>query len=346
MIDYRFYKNSGPLTLQQILEITQGKAVAQERQQFKDVATLSNAKQTDVSFFHNKKYLSDLKNTKAGLVCCSSEFMDVVPAGTIALETPTPYRAYAQIAAAFYPTAEVDLFHSQAVAISPHASLGENVTIGVGAVVGPGARIGGGTHLGASCVIGPGVEIGKNCFIGAHVSISHALIGDHVTLSPGARVGQAGFGFFMDEKGHVAVPQLGRVIIEDGVEVGSNSTIARGTLEDTIIGAGTRIDTLVQIAHGVRLGRGCVIVAQVGISGSTTLGNFVIAAGQAGLTGHLQIGDKVRISAQAGVMRDIPPGETVGGTPAVPIKQWHRQSATLAKIANEKHREKGTEHAL
>ena len=231
-----------------------------------------------------------------------------------------------------YPDVEKSLFTLSGTPIHASAEIDPSAKLGFGVTVGAGAKIGKDTHIGAHSVIGPGVSIGERCFIGAHVTLSHALIGNDVTLFPGVRIGQAGFGFHMDEKGHLTIPQLGRVVIEDRVEIGSNTTIDRGTLEDTVIGQGSRIDNLVQIAHGVQFGRHCVVVAQVGISGSTRLEDYVILAGQAGLVGHITIGKGARVAAQAGVLRDVLPGEVVGGTPAVPVKQWHRQTLALAKL--------------
>lgn len=338
MADPRFYKNAGELSLQQILTATNLSLDVPVNTQltFQDVATLHGADQTDVSFFHNKKYAEEFKNSKAGLVFCLPEFVKEAPPSMIVLASPSPYRAYAQLAATFYPDIERTLFQGGRDPIHPQAKVAPDVLIEPGVVIGAGAIIGEGTCIGANVVIGAGVEIGKNCLIGAHCSISHALIGNEVILYPGVRIGQAGFGFYMDEKGHVTVPQLGRVLIEDRVEIGANTTIDRGALEDTVIGKASRIDNLVQIAHNVRIGKGCVIVAQVGISGSTTFGDYVIAAGQAGFIGHLQIGDRVTIAAQSGVMRSVSAGETVAGTPAVPVKQWHRQAATLANLVNRK----------
>lgn len=339
MADVRFYKPVKEITLQDVCALTKAAVKGHmESKSFKDVATLKNAGPKDISFFHNKKYLDDLKATKAGLIFCAPEFAKDVPEGTIACVTDSPYRAFAMTALALYPTIEHDLFPSQMDDPSTY-TLGDNVLRASGVVIMPGAKIGSGTKLGPNCVIGPGVEIGANCRIGANVTISHTLMGNRVNVYPGACIGQAGFGFAMDERGHITVPQLGRVIIEDAVEIGSNTTVDRGTLEDTFIGQGTRIDNLVQIAHGVRLGRNCVIVAQVGISGSTTLGDFVIAAGQAGLVGHLNIGDGARIAAQAGVLRDVPKGEAIAGTPAVPVKQWHRQTVALSKLIKQNGKE-------
>jgi UDP-3-O-[3-hydroxymyristoyl] glucosamine N-acyltransferase len=210
--------------------------------------------------------------------------------------------------------------------------------IDAGAVIGAHAEIAADCHIGANAVIGEGVALGANCRIGANSTISHAILGSRVYIHPGVRIGQDGFGFAMGPAGHLKVPQLGRVVVHDDVEIGANTTIDRGAGPDTVIGAGCRIDKLVQIGHNVQLGRGCVLVAQTGISGSTKLGDFVITAGQAGLTGHLTIGSGARIAAQAGVMRDVAPGETVGGSPAVPVTQWLRQTALLGQLAQKKGR--------
>jgi UDP-3-O-[3-hydroxymyristoyl] glucosamine N-acyltransferase len=208
-------------------------------------------------------------------------------------------------------------------------------------VVGSGAQVGPRCRIGPSAVIGDGVLLGADCRIGAHVTLSHTLIGDRVVVFPGARIGQDGFGIAATGDGFVSVPQLGRVLIEDDVEIGANTTIDRGSMHDTVIGAGSRLDNLVQIGHNVRLGRACVIVAQAGISGSTILEDHVIVAGQAGLTGHLRVGPGARIGAQAGVMSDVPAGSDVVGTPAQPAREFFRYVATLRRLVREAGRRPG-----
>jgi UDP-3-O-[3-hydroxymyristoyl] glucosamine N-acyltransferase len=217
--------------------------------------------------------------------------------------------------------------------VHPQARLEDGVRIDPGAVVGPGAEIGSGTVLGPNAVIGPNVRIGRDCSIGAGATLTHALVGNRVIVHPGARIGQDGFGFAMGAGGHIKVPQVGRVIIQDDVEIGANTTIDRGASRDTVVGEGTKIDNLVQIAHNVVIGRHCVIVSGVGISGSTTLEDYVVLGGQVGVVGHLRIGMGSQIAGSSNVNRDVPPGSRWGGTPAKPVRTWFREMTTLARLA-------------
>ncbi len=342
MADTRFYNRSGPFTLTKLVALGQCQinssvpSEISEDAEFCDVAALDQAHSTHIGVLHNAKYAKSLEACQAGAIITEPGLVDKVPASSIALVSNSPYRTFALIAKAFYPEA-----FSQATAapqggdesVDATAKIGQNCRFEAGVRIGPNAEIGDGVLIAANSVIGSGVVIGDGSMIGANATITHSRIGRQVSIYPGARIGQPGFGFFMDEKGHIPVPQIGRVIIEDGVEIGANTTIDRGSLKDTIIGAGARIDNLVQIAHNVEIGRGCVVVSQVGISGSTKVGDFTAIGGQAGLTGHLMIGKRARIAAQSGVMRDVEDGATIGGSPAVVASQWHRQSVALAKLA-------------
>jgi UDP-3-O-[3-hydroxymyristoyl] glucosamine N-acyltransferase len=337
MIDPRFYDRKGPFTIQEIARISGAELTNQDEAAkiIKDVASLELATAEDIACLHNPKYIPQLLQTKAAACFITPEQVSQVPPSVTALVTKSPYRAYGLIAQSFYPNVD-RVFESSDTAIHPTASIAEGCIIEYGAVIHAHVQIGKGTRIGANCVISRGVIIGEECIIEPGVTISHSIIGNKVMIFAGARLGQAGFGFFMDEKSHVKVPQLGRVIVGDDVEIGANTTIDRGSLQDTFIGSGCRLDNLVQIAHNVRLGKGCVIVSQVGIAGSTHLGNYVIAAGQVGIAGHLKIGNFVKIAAQSGVMRDIADGETVAGSPAMPVKQWHRQTVMLQKLVKRK----------
>jgi UDP-3-O-[3-hydroxymyristoyl] glucosamine N-acyltransferase len=252
------------------------------------------------------------------------------------LLSDAPYMAFAKIARAFYPQPRVESGTAPSAVIDPTAVIGAGSRIDAGAVIGRAARLGEGCHIGANAVIGDSVSLGDHCLVGAGASISHSIIGNRVYIYPGARIGQDGFGFASGAQGHLRIPQLGRVVIHDDVEVGANSTIDRGAGPDTVIGQGCMIDNLVQIGHNVQMGTGCVIVSQVGISGSTKLGDYVVIGGQAGLAGHLNIGSGVRIAAKSGVHSHIPAGTEMGGTPAVPIREWRRQVAMLVRMGKGK----------
>ncbi len=297
------------------------------------VGPLAGAMPGEVSFLDNRRYAGQLATTRATAVVLAEEFAAKLPEGVAAIVTAQPYLGFARLAAALHPRpGPRPGIHASAV-VDPTALIGEGCEIGPLAVIGAGAEIGAGSIIGPHAVLGDGVVLGEGCRIGAHATISHCIAGRRVVLHPGARVGQEGFGFAVTPEGRFeTMPQLGRVILGDFVEVGANACIDRGSQADTVLGAGTRLDNLVQIGHNVRLGRGCVVVAQVGISGSTTVGDGVQLGGQAGITGHLTIGDRERIGAQAGVMGDVPAGSDVVGSPAWPAKDALRAFAALRRL--------------
>jgi len=240
------------------------------------------------------------------------------------------------MAQAFYPTPPVQPEIHPTAVVDASAQIGPDCEVGPGAVIAALAEVGARCRIGANAVIGRAVRLGADCMIGAGTVVSHCLMGDRVILHPGVRVGQDGFGFAPDRERHVKVPQIGRVIIEDDVEIGANSTVDRGAGPDTVIGRGSQIDNLVHIGHNVRLGRGCILAGQVGISGSTQLGDYAVVGGQAGFAGHLRIGVGATIAAKSGVTKDVPEGETWGGFPAVPIREFRRQSALLLRAGRGK----------
>jgi UDP-3-O-[3-hydroxymyristoyl] glucosamine N-acyltransferase len=336
--DPRFFARSGPFDIAALAAASDAKVEGHEAgaiaaRLFTGVAPLQTAGPAEVSFLDNRRYAGLLGNTKAGAVIVHPEMAGAVPAGTAALVTPEPYLGWARIAALFHPPAPTMPGIAPSAVVDPAARIDPAAEIGPLAVIGAGAEIAAGCRIGPLAVIGAGVVLGRDCRIGAQVSISHALIGARVAIYPGARIGQDGFGFAVTAAGFVSVPQIGRVIIEDDVEIGANTTIDRGSAADTVIGAGSRLDNLVQVGHNVRIGRACVIVAQAGISGSTVLEDFVMAGGQAGLIGHLHIGTKARIGAQAGVMADVAAGASVVGSPAQPVATFFREVATLRRLA-------------
>ena len=336
MADPRFFAVAGPFTLGQLAEIAGADiagADATKNEIFVDVAPLSAAGARHVSFLDNRRYLDSFKASRAGACLVAADIVKSAPTTMRLLIAKDPYRAYARVAAAFYPPPPlVPGVHPTAI-IEAAAKIGEGSRVEAGAVIGTGAEIGRRCLIAAHAVIGPGVVLGDDCIIGPSASLSHCLVGARAIIHGGVRIGQDGFGFAMGPQGHLKVPQLGRVVIGDDVEIGANTTIDRGAGPDTVIGDGTKIDNLVQIAHNVRIGRGCIIVAQVGISGSTQLGDFVALGGQAGLTGHITLGAGARVAAQSGVMRDVEPGATVGGSPAMSQRLWLKSVATIERLA-------------
>ncbi|MBL6945947.1 MAG: UDP-3-O-(3-hydroxymyristoyl)glucosamine N-acyltransferase [Rhodospirillales bacterium] len=340
MADSRFFAVSGPFTLAQLAQIS-GAEIGGDGSpdmQFTDVSALETAEITDVGFLDNKRYVDAFSKSGAGVCLVHPDVAGKAPKGMALLVTKDPYRAYAKVAQAFYPVPENRGEVSSRATVDPTAELGEGCVVEPGVVIGANARIGLRCRIGANAVIGIGVEMGDDCVIGPCASLTHSLIGNRVIIHAGVRAGQDGFGFALGPQGHEKVPQLGRVVIEDDVEIGANTTIDRGAGPDTIIGAGTKIDNLVQIAHNVELGRGCIVVSQVGISGSTKVGDFVMMGGQAGLTGHLKVGTGAKIAAQSGVMRDVEPGTTVAGSPAMPAREYWRQIALVAGLSKKKGR--------
>lgn len=338
MPDPRFYQRKGPFSLNELCELTGATLldVSKGSVTINDVQTLQSAHPDSVAVFHNRKYMDAFLGTQAGACFVEEAFVEKASSSLVCLVTDKPYRAYAKALAAFYPESVPSPFISPEAHIDPTAKIGSNCTIEAGVVIRARAEIGDNTRILAHAVINEGVMIGKNCHIDVNVYVSHALIGNNVKIYPNSTIGKTGFGFDMDASGYIPVPQVGRVLIEDNVEIGANCNIDRGSLEDTKIGTGSRIDSLVQFGHNVKLGKGCVIVSQVGIAGSTVLGDYVIAAGQAGIAGHLKIGDGARIAAKAGLMRDVAAGETVIGAPAVPFKQWQKQIVTLERLVKER----------
>jgi UDP-3-O-[3-hydroxymyristoyl] glucosamine N-acyltransferase len=332
--DPRFFQRAGPHTLAAVADAAAGEAPPR-RMMLHGVAPLQTAGPNEVTFLDNRKYAAELERTEAGAAIVHPDMVARVPAATVPIVTPEPYAGWARVAALFHPLPPLRPGIHPSAVVAPDAQVHPSAEIGPLAVIGAGAEIGPRCRIAPLAAIGDGVVLGADCRIGSHASVTHALLGMRVYVYPGARIGQEGFGFAIGPDGFQTVPQLGRVVLEDDVEVGANSTIDRGSLHDTVIGAGSRLDNLVQIGHNVRLGRACVVVAQAGISGSTILDDHVVLAGQAGLTGHLRIGRGARIGAQAGVISDVPAGVEVIGSPAQPRGAFFREVAVLRRLVRD-----------
>lgn len=297
-----------------------------------DVATLDTATSDHLAFLDNKKYREQFKTTKAGAVIVHPDMAQYAPDGVKLLLSKSTYKSYALAAQAFYPEQRPDAGISDMSRIHPTAKIGAGACIGDFVVIGENVVIGDNVWIEHHVTIGAGVQMGNGCRVGSHSSVSHTILGTNVRLYPGVRIGQDGFGFAIDPTGFVKVPQLGRVVMGDHIEIGANTCIDRGAQGDTTIGSGTWIDNLVQIAHNVKIGRGCVVVSQCGIAGSTELGDYVVLGGQVGVSGHLKIGSMVRVAAKSGVTKSIPAKEEWMGYPAMPMKTFLRQTVAVAKL--------------
>jgi UDP-3-O-[3-hydroxymyristoyl] glucosamine N-acyltransferase len=324
---------------------------ADPERRIRDVAPLDEAGPDDLAFLDNPQYLDLFRATRAGAAFVAPRYAGDAPAACAILVSPQPYRAMALTMARLHPRALKPRSSFGETGVSPAAfvhsaaRLEPGVVVDPGAVIGPGAEIGAGALIGANAVIGPEVRIGRDSVIGAQATIACALIGDRVIVHPGVHIGQDGFGFALGPRGHLKVPQIGRVIIQDDVEIGAGSTIDRGANRDTVIGEGTKIDNLVQIGHNVVIGRHCVIVSQVGVSGSCVIDDFAALGGQVGLAGHLHIGAGAQIGAASGVMNDVPAGQRWFGVPAQPAREHFRDIATLRKLSRGERAFSGPEKA-
>ena len=342
MADPRFFRNHGPFTLEALAAKLGVEPPPGAGGVIADLAGLDGAGPQHLSFFSGTRDQKEIFQASRAGFCLVAEKDAVLsaPTGMVVLKVKSVRHAWAAAAQSFYPDSGQTLWPAEALAAA--AKIGEGVTLAPGVVIGENAEIGAGTRIGPGAAIGPAVAIGRDCEIGGHVTITNAYIGDQVMILPGARIGQPGYGFASSGTGHVKIPQIGRVIIQDRVEIGANTTIDRGALGDTVIGEGTKIDNLVMIAHNVQLGRHCLVISQVGIAGSCEIGDFCVFAGQAGVADHVRIGSKARFAGQTGV-----PPNTVyegdadyGGWPAKPVREWLRELHATKMMLKREDKEK------
>ncbi|WP_312685300.1 UDP-3-O-(3-hydroxymyristoyl)glucosamine N-acyltransferase [Brevundimonas nasdae] len=331
MPDTRFFQTLPSLTVAELAAQIGGAVERGGDRSIASVAPLSSADRGAIAFLGDRKFAAALAQTQAGCVIVPPEAVEAAPAEASVIVSRTPQASWAKASLLLHRAITLD------TAITPQdAAEDDSVVIEPGVVLGAGVRIGRGSRICANTVIGPGVQIGRDCVIGSNVTVSFALIGDRVKLYAGARIGEAGFGATGTAAGVMDIPQLGRVILQDGVTVGANSCIDRGAYDDTVIGENTKIDNLVMVGHNCVIGRNCLLVANTGISGSVTVGDNVIFGGKAGIGDHITIGEGARVAAGAGVLANIPAGETWSGYPARPIRQFLRETVWLAKQASAK----------
>ena len=341
MAELLFFERPAGLTLAEIVSLTgaTARAGAPLDRRITNIAALDQAGPSDLAFLDRPRFVDDLRATRAGICLLAARFVQHAPPDVGVLISAQPYRAFVEVTRRLFPGAlrPSSLFDAIGVTpgalVHPAARLESDVTVDPGAVIGPRAEIGARTRIGATAVVGPGVRVGRECCIGTGASVTHCLIGDRVIVHPGSRIGQDGFGYVMDRGGHLKVPQIGRVIIQDNVEIGAGTTIDRGANRDTVIGEGTKIDNLVQVGHNVVIGRHCILVAQTGIAGSVTLGDFVVLGARVGVNNHVKIGEGAQIAAVSVVHGDVPPGARWGGIPAKPLKLWFREMTLLEQMA-------------
>ncbi|MFO2968879.1 UDP-3-O-(3-hydroxymyristoyl)glucosamine N-acyltransferase [Legionella pneumophila serogroup 1] len=327
MSNYQFTKPAGPFRLSELAHISGATLYEGKGETFtvSGLAKLSDATTHDLVMLHKKKYVTELKNTAARSCIIGPDYVKYAPDSMYLLVHPNPYKAFALIAQAFYPSEKSSSFIAPSAMIESTAVIGSDCSIAHGAYIGNQVKIGNRCKIGVNTYIDDGVTIGDDCLIEDNVSIRNAVIGHQVVIYPGARIGQDGFGFASDAEGHYKIPHAGGVIIGNHVEIGANTCIDRGSLDNTVIEDWCRLDNLVQVGHNVKIGKGSIIVAQVGIAGSTVLGEHVTLAGQVGVIGHLRIGKGATVLASGKVYKNVKSGDRVGGHPAVSISDWQKQ---------------------
>ena len=339
MADPRFFTRAGPFKIGELaLQIgAQMPDGADSGLLINDIEDIVTASGDSLCFVADKKYFPQLAETRAAAVLLGKAHLGACPPHIIALACEDPYAGMARAAKAIYPDAAharpmPGQIQAGAPGIHPTAKIGENCEIASSATIGANAEIGDNTHLAAHVVIGEGVALGRDCTLGAGAVVGYSLVGDRVIIHSGSRIGQCGFGF-VPGKAHLKMPQLGRVIIQSDVEMGANCTIDRGTLGDTIIGEGSKLDNLVHLAHNVVLGRHVFMAGQSGIAGGTHIGDYCQVGGQAGIYGHLTLGAHVVVGAKSSVTRSFPDNTQLMGIPARPAREFLRETAILKRLA-------------
>lgn len=327
-------ERAGTLTARAIADIVGGELRGEDDTEIESVAPLGRASRNQLSFLGDARYAPLLADSGAGVVLVSPELAETSGAVPSRVVVAKPQEAMLALLPRLYPVVDKSPSIDPTARIGRWAKIGSGVTLDAYAVIGDDAIVGDGAWIGSGCAVGNGVTIGARSRLFPNVTVySGSQIGDRVILHSGVCVGSDGFGFVFSGGAHQKIPHVGRCIIESDVEIGANTTVDRGSIDDTVIGAGTKIDNLVQIGHNVKVGKLCLIMAQVGIAGSTTIGDGCVLAGQAGLGGHIMIGAGARIAGQSGVFGDVPAGESWSGYPARPHRESLRATGALFKLA-------------
>ena len=316
MNENKFFESKGPFVISEIFL----EKKFQESTKIFDIKTLAQASKLDLTFFDSLVYLDEAKNTEAKFCLTTEKLKKYLPSSCNPIVVKNVLYELCKVTKKFYPDADVD-FQDQSLKTSDK-SLFPNVKFGLNVLLGKDCLIGENTEIGSNSIIEKKVFIGKNCVIGSNVTIKNSILGNNVVIQNGCKIGLKGFGFIPQKDNNIKFPHIGKVVIGDNVELASNCTIDRGSIDDTIIGKNTYLDNQVHVAHNVKIGENCMIAGQVGFAGSTTIGNNVSIGGQAGISGHLRIGNNVRIGGGSGVVKDIPDNTTVMGYPAVPLKEF------------------------
>ena len=327
MPNTQFFEKKGPFQLKDIAKTIGCTSEISKKENFKvyGVESLVNAKDKDMTFLNSIKYKDLSIKTEAAACITTSNLLNFLPKNCIKLNVKNVLFALTQVSRLFYPNADID---------NPdkHLSLSDNllesypnVNFGKNVLIGKSVTIKKNTSIGSNSIIESNVEIGENCVIGSFVTIRKSLIANNVNIQDGSRIGLKGFGFIPIQEKNIRTPHIGKVILEENVEIGANCTIDRGSVSDTIIGKNTFIDNQVHVAHNVKFGKNCMIAGQCGFAGSSTIGNNVVIGGMAGISGHLNIGNNVKIGGASGVINDIPDNTQVMGYPAVPLKIFIKQ---------------------
>jgi len=318
MLNINFFKPQGPFNLEDLTE----NAANNRGIKIFDIKTLENASNKDITFLNSPKYKSQAINTKAAVCVTKKNLETFLPKKCIKIFVKNVLFSTAKISSKFYPNADLDYPDVSVVDSASISSKYNSVTFGKNILIGKNVKIGSNTSIGNNTTIEQNVCVGKNCLIGSNITLKNTIIGDNVVVQDGCKIGVKGFGFVPLKDKNFRFPHIGRVILNNNVELGANCTIDRGSIGDTVIGENTFLDNQVHMAHNVKIGKNCMIAGQVGFAGSTTVGNNVSIGGQAGISGHLNIGNNVRIGGGSGVVKDVPDNSIIMGYPAVPLKEF------------------------